>query len=68
MPTTNQVLNARRLVYPIPEKGGLGVHATVDLQDQVRFGPDFEWVDKEDYQESQQWMHDTIQLGSFSLL
>lgn len=33
------------LVYPVPEAAGLGVHATVDLGGQVRFGPDVEWVD-----------------------
>jgi len=34
-----------RLVYPVPEPGGLGVHATLDLGGQVRFGPDVEWLD-----------------------
>ena len=42
-----------RLVYPIPEPGGLGVHVTLDLAGQARFGPDVEWIDrigrKEDY-------------------
>ena len=42
-----------RLVYPIPEPGGLGVHVTLDLAGQARFGPDVEWVEriggKEDY-------------------
>ena len=33
-----------RLVYPVPEPGGLGVHATIDLGGQARFGPDVEWV------------------------
>ncbi|XP_010525457.1 PREDICTED: L-2-hydroxyglutarate dehydrogenase, mitochondrial-like [Tarenaya hassleriana] len=33
------------LVYPIPEEGGLGVHFTVDLTGQVKFGPDVEWID-----------------------
>ncbi len=33
-----------RLVYPIPEPGGLGVHVTIDLGGQARFGPDVEWV------------------------
>lgn len=35
----------RRLVYPIPEAGGLGVHFTLDLAGQARFGPDVEWLD-----------------------
>jgi len=37
------------LVYPIPEPGGLGVHATIDMAGQVRFGPDVEWIDGVDY-------------------
>ncbi|TAK86438.1 MAG: NAD(P)/FAD-dependent oxidoreductase [Betaproteobacteria bacterium] len=35
-----------RLVYPIPEPGGLGVHLTLDLAGQARFGPDVEWVER----------------------
>ncbi len=38
-----------RLVYPIPEPGGLGVHVTLDLNHTVRFGPDVQWVDQIDY-------------------
>jgi len=38
-----------RLVYPLPEAGGLGVHATLDLAGQVRFGPDVQWTDGIDY-------------------
>ncbi len=37
------------LVYPVPEPGGLGVHLTLDLGGQVRFGPDVEWIDAIDY-------------------
>lgn len=37
------------LIYPIPEPGGLGVHLTLDLGGQARFGPDVEWVDAIDY-------------------
>ncbi len=33
-----------RLIYPIPEDGGLGVHLTLDLAGQGRFGPDVEWL------------------------
>lgn len=39
----------RRLVYPVPVAGGLGVHATLDLAGRCRFGPDVEWVDGVDY-------------------
>ena len=38
-----------RLIYPVPEPGGLGVHLTLDLAGQARFGPDVEWVDSIDY-------------------
>ncbi|EFL89574.1 NAD(P)/FAD-dependent oxidoreductase [Ahrensia sp. R2A130] len=34
-----------RLIYPVPQPGGLGVHLTLDLAGQARFGPDVEWVD-----------------------
>ena len=40
----------RRLVYPIPVVGGLGVHLTLDLGGQARFGPDIEWVQEESYE------------------
>ncbi len=33
-----------RLIYPVPEAAGLGVHLTLDLGGQVKFGPDVEWV------------------------
>ncbi|WGK92929.1 NAD(P)/FAD-dependent oxidoreductase [Pseudomonas migulae] len=39
----------RHLVYPAPESAGLGVHMTLDLGGQARFGPDVEWVDHVDY-------------------
>jgi L-2-hydroxyglutarate oxidase LhgO len=38
-----------RLVYPVPEPGGLGVHVTLDLGGRARFGPDVEWVERIDY-------------------
>ncbi len=38
-----------RLVYPMPEAAGLGVHLTLDLAGRARFGPDVEWVDAIDY-------------------
>ena len=39
----------RRLIYPVPEPGGLGVHVTLDLAGQARFGPDVEWVERINY-------------------
>lgn len=38
-----------RLIYPVPEPGGLGVHLTLDMAGQARFGPDVEWIDRIDY-------------------
>jgi len=34
-----------RLIYPVPESGGLGIHVTLDLDGRARFGPDVEWID-----------------------
>ncbi|WP_313086000.1 NAD(P)/FAD-dependent oxidoreductase [Pseudomonas sp.] len=39
----------QHLVYPLPEPGGLGVHLTLDLGGQARFGPDVQWVEGLDY-------------------
>jgi L-2-hydroxyglutarate oxidase LhgO len=39
----------RRLIYPMPDAAGLGVHVTLDLAGRARFGPDVEWVERIDY-------------------
>ena len=38
-----------RLIYPVPERAGLGVHLTFDMGGQARFGPDTEWIEGIDY-------------------
>jgi L-2-hydroxyglutarate oxidase LhgO len=38
-----------RLIYPMPDEAGLGVHLTLDLGGQARFGPDVEWISEIDY-------------------
>lgn len=38
-----------RLIYPVPQHAGLGVHLTLDLGGQAKFGPDTEWIATEDY-------------------
>lgn len=37
------------LIYPLPEAAGLGVHLTIDLGGQAKFGPDVEWIDEPSY-------------------
>ena len=39
----------RRLIYPIADAGGLGIHVTLDTAGQARFGPDVRWRDSIDY-------------------
>ncbi|MCW9045630.1 MAG: NAD(P)/FAD-dependent oxidoreductase [Alphaproteobacteria bacterium] len=39
----------KRLIYPLPEPGGLGVHLTLDMGGQAKFGPDVEWIEEEYY-------------------
>jgi L-2-hydroxyglutarate oxidase LhgO len=39
----------KRLVYPVAQTGFLGIHATLDLGGQTRFGPDIVWTDSVDY-------------------
>jgi L-2-hydroxyglutarate oxidase LhgO len=43
-PSLGQLTN--HLVYPVPVKGGLGTHVTLDLGGRYRLGPDVEWVDE----------------------
>lgn len=38
-----------RLIYPVPEPGGLGIHLTLDMAGQARFGPDVQWIHSLDY-------------------
>jgi L-2-hydroxyglutarate oxidase LhgO len=39
----------QRLIYPVPEHAGLGVHLTLDMGGQAKFGPDTEWINGIDY-------------------
>jgi L-2-hydroxyglutarate oxidase LhgO len=39
-----------RLVYPPPVHGGLGIHVVLDLAGRMRFGPDVEWIERENYE------------------
>ncbi|WP_417347570.1 NAD(P)/FAD-dependent oxidoreductase [Ferrimonas sp.] len=38
------------LIYPLPEPGGLGVHLTLDLAGDARFGPDVQWCDTANFE------------------
>ena len=42
----------KHLIYPVPEKNhtGLGIHSTLDMSGQTRFGPDTQYIDKIDYE------------------
>ncbi len=37
------------LIYPVPFVGGLGIHSTLDLGGQTKFGPDAQWIENPDY-------------------
>ncbi|OUR77492.1 FAD-dependent oxidoreductase, partial [Alphaproteobacteria bacterium 46_93_T64] len=37
------------LIYPVPNTASLGIHVTLDMAKQIRFGPDQEWVDDINY-------------------
>ncbi len=37
------------LIYPVPQHGGLGIHVTLDMAGQARFGPDVKWLEEIDY-------------------
>lgn len=41
-----------KLVYPVPPKDGLGVHITLSLDGSVRLGPDVDWTDETQYEQS----------------
>lgn len=47
--TVNRNPGFSHLVYPVPQAAGLGVHLTLDLNGDLRFGPDVEWIDHLDY-------------------
>ena len=39
----------KKLIYPIPKPGSLGIHSSWDLSNQLKFGPDLKWVDSINY-------------------
>ena len=45
----NRASPFKHLIYPVPNQAGLGVHVTLDLGGQAKFGPDTEWVDSINY-------------------
>lgn len=49
------------LVYPVAEQGGLGVHVTLDLAGQVKFGPDVRWIEGLDYSFDERHFSDFVQ-------
>ena len=55
----------RHLVYPAPVDGGLGVHATLDLTGNTRFGPDVEWLPEVSAPEQIDYIVDLARSESF---
>lgn len=47
--TLNRRAPFSHLIYPMPNSAGLGVHLTLDMGGQAKFGPDTEWIENEDY-------------------
>lgn len=45
LPATKRISLAH-LVYPVPQSAGLGIHATLDLAGQIRFGPDVDYIER----------------------
>jgi len=39
----------QRLIYPLPEPAGLGIHLGIDIAGRARFGPDVRWIERLDY-------------------
>jgi L-2-hydroxyglutarate oxidase LhgO len=54
-----------RLIYPMPVDGGLGIHLTLDLGGQARFGPDVEWLPAGSSEESLDYAVDARRATAF---
>jgi L-2-hydroxyglutarate oxidase LhgO len=54
-----------RLIYPLPVDGGLGIHLTLDLAGQARFGPDVEWLPAGTNESQLDYRVDPTRLGAF---
>jgi len=48
--TMNHPSPFKHLIYPVPNTASLGIHVTLDLAGQIRFGPDQEWIENIDYE------------------
>lgn len=45
----NKRLQLKKLIYPVPHTNYLGIHITLDLQDEIRLGPDATYINEIDY-------------------
>jgi L-2-hydroxyglutarate oxidase LhgO len=54
-----------RLIYPLPQGAWLGVHLTLDMAGQARFGPDAQWLDGIDSPEQLDYRVDPARAEAF---
>lgn len=56
----NHITNIKQLIYPVPDPDGifLGIHLTINLNNEVRFGPNAYYVDEVDYKMDENYKHD----------
>ncbi len=60
---SSKIKNINHLIYPLPDPNGifLGIHLTINLQNEVRFGPNAYYVDKLDYKMDTKYKNDFVE-------
>jgi L-2-hydroxyglutarate oxidase LhgO len=58
----------KHLIYPLPSGGGLGIHATLDLQGGVKYGPNVEWEDTTDRNEQRDMRQIYTERSTFNVV
>jgi len=57
---TTKINSIKRLIYPIPDKISLGIHLSINLAGNCRFGPNAYYVDKLDYSMNEKFKKDFV--------